>query len=333
MNRTCYRVFVLIVLVATTLIARAARAQDPLPSWNDTAAKKAIVDFVAKVTKEGSPDFVKPEDRIATFDNDGTMWVEQPIYTQVEFAMQRVPAAVKEHPELADNEVFKAILSRDREAIAKFTLGDIEKIVAVTHSGMTVEQFKQIVKDWLDRAEQPRFKKPYTQCIYQPMLELMQYLRASGFKTYIVTGGGQDFVRAFAQKTYGVPGDQVIGTAGKVKYQYKDGKAELIKLPEVLLIDDKTGKPEGINLVIGQRPIAAFGNSTGDQQMLEYTGAGSGARLMMLVHHDDAVREYAYGQDSKIGTFSNALMDEAKSKGWTVISMKDDWKTIFPWEK
>jgi hypothetical protein len=213
----------------------------------------------------------------------------------------------------------------------RFSIQDFEKVVAVTHSGMTVQQFQEIVKKWLSEAKHPRFKRPYTECVYQPMIELMQYLRNNGFKTYIVTGGGQEFVRAFAQQTYGVPPEQVVGSMGKVKYQYdKNGRPELIKLPEVLLIDDKTGKPEGINMVIGRRPQGAFGNSTGDQQMLEYAGAGDGARLMMLVHHDDAKREYAYGAESKIGTFSDALMAEAKKKGWIVVSMKDDWKTIFP---
>ncbi len=206
-----------------------------------------------------------------------------------------------------------------------------ERVVAVTHSGMSVQQFQEIVKQWLAEAKHPRFKRPYTECVYQPMIELMRYLRANGFKTYIVTGGGQEFVRAFAERVYGVSPEQVVGSMGKVKYDYdKEGRPELIKLPEVLLIDDKTGKPEGINMVIGRRPLGAFGNSTGDQQMLEYAGAGDGARLMMLVHHDDAKREYAYGADSKIGTFSDALMAEAKKKGWIVISMKDDWATIFP---
>jgi phosphoglycolate phosphatase-like HAD superfamily hydrolase len=306
-------------------------AADPLPSWNDTAAKKAIVEFVDRTTKQGSADFVKPEERIATFDNDGTLWVEQPIYTQVEFAIDEVIAMAPQHPEWREREPFKAILAHDRAAMLKFSIQDFEKVVAVTHSGMTVQQFLDIVQKWLAEAKHPRFKRPYTECVYQPMLELMQYLRANGFKTYIVTGGGQEFVRAFGQQTYGVPPEQVVGSMGKVKYEYnKEGTPELIKLPEVLLIDDKTGKPEGINMVIGRRPYGAFGNSTGDQQMLEYTGAGRGARLMMLVHHDDGEREYAYGPDSKIGTFSDALMDEAKNKGWIVISMKNDWKTIFP---
>jgi phosphoglycolate phosphatase-like HAD superfamily hydrolase len=320
------------VLIATSLWSAHSSAQtDPLPSWNDTAPKKAITDFVERATKEGSPDFVKPEERIATFDNDGTLWVEQPIYTQVTFAIDEVVAMAPQHPEWRETEPFKSILAHDREAMMRFSIQDFEKVVAVTHSGMTVQQFQEIVAKWLAEAKHPRFKRPYTECVYEPMLELMQYLRNNGFETYIVTGGGQEFVRAFAGQTYGVPPGQVVGSMGKVKYEYnKDGKPELIKLPEVLLVDDKTGKPEGINMVIGRRPQAAFGNSTGDQQMLEYTGAGDGVRLMMLVHHDDASREYAYGAESKIGTFSDALMAEAKKKGWVVISMKDDWKIIFP---
>jgi phosphoglycolate phosphatase-like HAD superfamily hydrolase len=326
------RLITLTTLAALTLTLN-ARAADPLPSWNNTAPKKAIVDFVERVTKEGSPDFVRPEDRIATFDNDGTLWVEQPNYTQVTFAIDEVLAMAPQHPEWREQEPFKSILARDREAMLRFSVQDFEKVVAVTHSGMTVQQFQEIVKKWLAEARHPRFKRPYTECVYQPMIELMQYLRNNGFKTYIVTGGGQEFVRAFAGPTYDVPPEQVVGSMGKVKYEYdKNGNPELVKLAEVLLVNDKTGKPEGINMVIGRRPQAAFGNSTGDQQMLEYTGAGNGARLMMLVHHDDGKREYAYGAESKIGTFSDALMAEANKKGWIVISMKDDWKRIFAFE-
>jgi phosphoglycolate phosphatase-like HAD superfamily hydrolase len=315
-------------------VGGAQTANDPLPSWNDGAAKKAVMGFVAKVTKEGGPDFVPAGERIATFDNDGTLWVEKPIYTQLTFAIDRVAAMSAKHPEWKEQEPYKTILSRDREAMAKLTLEDIEKIVAATHSGMTVEMFQREVKNWLAEAKDARFKRIYTELVYQPMLEVMQYLRANGFKTYIVTGGGQEFVRAFAEKVYGVPPEQVIGSAGKVKYEYdKAGKPMLVKLPEVLLIDDKAGKPEAINLFIGLRPIASFGNSTGDQQMLEWTQAGKGARLMMLVHHDDAEREYAYGPDSKVGTFSDALMTEAKNQGWTVVSIKNDWKQIFSFEK
>src|SRR5262245_42314352 len=266
-----------IALAFLCVAGATVRGDEPLSSWSDTAPKKAIIDFVERTTQEGSPDFVRPEERIATFDNDGTLWVEQPNYTQVIFAIDRVIALAPQHPEWRETEPFKSILAHDREAMLRFSIQDFEKVVAVTHSGMTVQQFQEIVKSWLAEAKHPRFKLPYTECVYQPMLELMQRLRNNGFKTYIVTGGGQEFVRAFAQQTYGVPPEQVVGSMGKVKYQYeKDGKPELVKLPEVLLIDDKTGKPEGINMVIGRRPQAAFGNSTGDQQMLEYTGAGNG---------------------------------------------------------
>ena len=320
-----------IALVILSHASLTALAQDPLPSWNDTSPKKAIIAFVERVTKQGSPDFVKPEERIATFDNDGTLWVEQPDYTQVVFAVDRLVAMAPQHTAWRETDPFKSILAHDRVTLQKFTMQDYEKLIAVTHSGMTVPQFQEIVKKWLAEARHPRFKRPYTECVYQPMLELMRYLRSNGFKTYIVTGGGQEFVRAFAGQTYGVPPEQVVGSMSKVKYQYdKEGRPELMRLPEVLLIDDKAGKPEGINMIIGRRPQCAFGNSTGDQQMLEYTGAGDGARLMMLVHHEDAKREYAYGAESKIGTFSDTLMAEAKEKGWIVISMKDDWKTIFP---
>ena len=320
-------IFALYGLLVTKVVA----AGDPLPSWNDTAAKKAIVEFVERTTKQGSPDFVKTEERIATFDNDGTLWVEQPIYTQVTFAVDRLVAMAPQHPQWRETEPFKSILAHGSAAMETFTIQDFEKVVGVTHSGMTVQQFQEIVKKWLAESKHPRFKRPYTECVYQPMIELMRYLRSNGFKTYIVTGGGQEFVRAFAGQAYGVPPEHVVGSMSKVKYEYdKEGSPELVRLPEVLLIDDKTGKPEGINMIIGGRPQCAFGNSTGDQQMLEYTGAGDGARLMMLVHHDDAKREYAYGAESKIGTFSDALMAEAKKKGWIVISMKDDWQTIFP---
>jgi phosphoserine phosphatase len=323
-----------LVLCALLLAGSDAHAQtDPLPSWNEGPTKQAIVEFVKATTDQASPKFVPPEARIATFDNDGTLWVEQPIYTQVTFAIDRVVALAPKHPEWKEQEPFKAILGRDREAMAKFTLQDIEKIVAVTHSGMTVEAFAGIVKEWVAGAKHPRFKRPYTELVYQPMLEVMKYLRANGYRTYIVTGGGQEFVRAIAESVYGVPPEQVIGTAGQTKYGYgKDGKPTLVNVPKVLLIDDKAGKPEAINFFIGRRPYAAFGNSTGDQQMLEWTQGGDGARLMVLVHHDDATREYAYGPTSKIGSFPDALMAEAKKRGWVVISMKNDWKRIFAFE-
>lgn len=313
------------------LAANPARAADPLPSWNQGPAKEAILQFIKESTRKGHAHFIPPGQRIAVFDNDGTLWVEQPIYTQVAFAIDRVKALAPRHPEWKDQEPYQSILSGDPAAMAKFSLQDIEKIIAVTHSGMGVEAFRGIVKDWLAKAKHPRFLRPYTELVYQPMLEVMKYLRENGFKTYIVTGGGQEFVRAFAETVYDVPPEQVIGSAGRTKYGYdKTGRPQLIKTAEVLLIDDKTGKPEGINLMIGRRPRAAFGNSDGDQQMLEWTGAGGAGRLMMLVHHDDAEREFAYGAESKIGTFSDPLMAEARRRGWTVISMKNDWRRVFP---
>jgi phosphoglycolate phosphatase-like HAD superfamily hydrolase len=319
-------------------LAQAYAQTDPLPSWNDGPARKAIVEFVQATTDKASPKFVAPEARIATFDQDGTLWVEHPMYTQVVYCLERVPAVVKAKPALRDIEPFRTVLSGNREAIAKLPMRDLEKILAATLTGMSVEQFSAEVKGWLATARHPRFKRPYTELVYQPMLELMQYLRASGYKTYIVTGGGQDFVRVYAEQVYGIPPEQIVGTAGGTKYGYgKDGRPFLTKEPRLLLNDDKAGKPEGIHLIIGRRPYAAFGNSTGDRQMLEYTGGGDGARLMMLVLHDDAKREYAYGPaqglaDSKVGTFTQALYDEARKKDWIVISMKTDWKRIFTFE-
>jgi phosphoserine phosphatase len=313
-------------------------ADDPLPSWNDGPAKQAILEFVEAVTTEGGADFVPPEDRIATFDQDGTLWVEHPLYSQGMFALDRVAEMAAEHPEWKTKEPFKAVLTGDREAMAKFTEGDWAEIIGATHAGMTTEQFLKIAQDWLAKAKDPRFKRPYTELIYQPMLEVMDYLREGGFRTYIVTGGGQEFVRIYSERVYGVPVEQVVGSSIATKYEYQDGKPVLMREPKVFFIDDKAGKAIGINLFIGKRPYAAFGNSGGDREMLEYTGAGDGARLKMLVLHDDAEREYAYGPanglpDTKVGTFTQALMDEAKQRGWVVISMKDDWKTIFAAEK
>jgi phosphoglycolate phosphatase-like HAD superfamily hydrolase len=315
--------------------AGAQAAADPLPSWNAGAAKTAILDFVRKATDASGPDFVAPEDRIATFDQDGTMWVEHPLYTELMFSLDRIGALAPEHPEWKTTEPFKSVLAGDQAAIAKFTMKDLEAIVAVTHSGMTTEDFRATAAAWAAKASDSRWHRPYTDLVYQPMLEVMQYLRANGFKTYIVTGGGQNFVRSFAQRVYGVPPEQVIGSAGKTDYTYaKDGRAILVQEPSLLLNNNLSGKAEDINLVIGSRPHAAFGNSSGDQQMLEYTQGNTGARLMMLVLHDDATREYAYGPatglpDSQIGTFPQTLYDEAQKNGWNVISMKNDWKRIF----
>ena len=328
------------LLLGSLLLAFAqAHAQsDPLPSWNEGAAKKAIIDFVQATTTQGSPNFVPPAERIATFDQDGTLWVEHPMYTQVIYCLERVPAVVKAKPELAKVEPFKTVLSGNREAMARLTLPDLEKILAATLTGMSVEEFDAEAKKWIAAARDPRWKRPYTELTYLPMQEVLKYLRASGYKTYIVTGGGQDFVRVYAEEVYGIPPEQVVGTAAGTKYGYaKDGRPFLTKEPKLLLNDNNAGKPEGIHLMIGRRPNAAFGNSTGDRQMLEYTRAGDGARLSMLVLHDDAKREYAYGPAeglpaTKVGAFTQALYDEARKKGWTIISMKNDWKRIFGFE-
>jgi phosphoglycolate phosphatase-like HAD superfamily hydrolase len=329
MKTICNR-FVLLAIVTAGLTT--AHAQDPLPSWNDGPAKKSITEFVAKVTKESSPDFVPLEQRIATFDNDGTLWCEQPMYFQMLFAFDRVKALAPQHPEWKTKEPFASLLKGDVKAALAGGERAMLEIIVVTHAGMTTAEFEQIVKEWIATAKHPKFKRPYTECVYQPMVELLAYLRANGFKTFIVSGGGIEFMRPWTEKVYGIPPEQVVGSSIKTKYEWRDGKPVLMRLPEMNFIDDKTGKPVGINSHIGRRPIAAFGNSDGDQQMLEWTQAGSGARLMMLVHHDDAVREFAYGAESKIGTFSDALMAEAKKNDWTVISMKNDWKVIFPFE-
>ena len=329
----------LVAALALLACLHAHAQTDPLPSWNDGPAKKAIVDFVQGTTTQGSPQFVPPESRVATFDQDGTLWVEHPVYSQVVYCLDRVPALVKAKPELANVEPFKTVMTGNREAIAKLPMKELEKILAATLTGMPVEQFIAEVKQWLAAAKDPRWKRPYTELTYQPMQEVLKYLRASGYRTYIVTGGGQDFVRVYAEQTYGVPPEQVVGTAAGTKYGYaKDGKPFLTKEPRLLLNDNDAGKPEGIHLMIGRRPHAAFGNSTGDRQMLEYTKAGDGARLAMLVLHDDAKREYAYGPaqglpPTRVGAFTQALYDEAAKKGWIVVSMKNDWKKIFAFDE
>jgi len=319
------------VVACTTTVAQAA---DPLPSWNNGPAKQSIIEFVAKVTKKGSPDFVPIAERIATFDNDGTLWAEQPMYVQLQFALDRVKALAPQHPEWKDKEPFKKLFSTPKEKMVAVTEQELMAIIMATHAGMTTAEFEKIVQDWIATAKHPRFKKPYTECVYQPMLELLAYLRANGFKTFIVSGGGIEFMRPWTEKVYGIPPEQVVGSSGKLKFEMSDGQPVLVKLPAIDFIDDKDGKPIGIQEHIGRHPIAAFGNSDGDRQMLEWTQAGGGGgRLMMLVRHDDDVREFAYGADSHIGTFSDALMAEAKQKKWTVISMKNDWKQIFAFEQ
>jgi len=302
---------------------------DPLPSWNETASKAAIVSFVGRVTKQGSADFVPDAERVAVFDNDGTLWVEHPMYTQLAFALDRVKTLAPQHPEWKDTQPFKAVLDGDMKALAASGEKGLLELIMLTHAGMTTTEFKKVVTDWLSTARDPKFKRPYTELVYQPMVELMAYLRANGFKTFIVSGGGVEFMRPWTEKAYGVPPEQVIGSSIKTEFRMQDDTPTLYRLPEVNFIDDKAGKPVGINEAIGQRPIAAFGNSDGDIEMLQWTTmAGAPARLGMLVHHTDADREYAYDRDTDFGRLDKAL-DAAAITGWTVIDMKADWKRVF----
>lgn len=305
------------------------QSEDPLPSWNDGQAKQAIVQFINDTTISGSKDYISPENRIAVFDQDGTLWVEQPIYTQFLFAIDAIKDLASKNPEWKTKEPYQTILEGNLEKIKNFTIQDIEKIIAVSHANITVKEFQESVQSWLSKAVHPRFKKNYTELIYQPMLEVIKYFSNHGYKVYIVSGGGQEFIRTYSEKIYRIPPQQIIGSAGKVKYEYQKGSPELLKLPEVLFIDDKNGKPEAINLFIGKLPVAAFGNSDGDKQMLEWSQSNKGKSLQLLVHHDDSAREYKYDTDSKIGTFSQSLMEEANKKGWIIVSMKNDWKKIF----
>lgn len=317
------------ILLATMLINASAAAADPLPSWNDTGPKKAIMAFVQRVTKQGSPDFVPTAERIATFDNDGTLWSEQPLYFQLLFTIDRVKALAPQHPEWQTKEPFASLLKGDVKAVAASGEAGIAEILAATHAGMTTEEFAKIVTDWITTARHPTTGQLYTQMVYQPMLELLAYLRANGFKTYIVSGGGIEFMRPWTERVYGIPPEQVVGSVGGLKFEMRDGKPVLVKLPTLVLNDDKAGKPVGIQRHIGRRPIAAFGNSDGDLEMLQWTTAGNGPRFGLLVHHTDAKREWAYDRQSHIGRLDKAL-DEAKSRGWTIVNMQDDWKTIYP---
>src|SRR5262245_21764415 len=305
-----------------------AGASDVLPSWNDGPVKKALIEFVAKVTKEGGSDFVPPAERIVTFDNDGTLWAEQPMYFQFLFALDRVGELAPQHPEWKETEPFASLLKGDLKGALAGGDKALLAIVAATHAGITTTEFEQIVKDWLARATHPKFKRPYTDLAYQPMVELLCYLRANGFKTFIVSTGGVEFMRALAEKVHGIPPQQVIGSSLKEKLEFRDGIPILVKLPAVDFIDDKDSKPVGIHKFIGRRPIAAFGNSDGDLEMLEWTCAGSGARFCVYIHHTDAEREWAYDRQSHIGRLDKGL-DEAKARGWTVVDMKRDWKRIF----
>jgi phosphoglycolate phosphatase-like HAD superfamily hydrolase len=326
-----------VLLFAVGLIAfpcaRVLAQIDPLPSWNEGAAKTSVTDFVARVTKEGSADFIAVPERIATFDNDGTLWTEQPYYFQLAFALDRIKAMAPQHPEWKTKQPFKALLEGDKQALAAAGKDGLLQIMAVTHTGMTTDEFSKTVLEWTVSARHPRFNRPYTELVYQPMQELLAYLRANGFKTFIVSGGGVEFMRPWTERVYGIPPEQVVGSSGEVKFQTRaDGKPELMKLAKIEFVDDGPGKPVGINRFIGRRPIFAFGNSDGDLAMLQWTLAGKGPRFAGLVHHTDATREYAYDRDSKVGKLDQAL-DEALVKGWTVVDMKQDWKAIFPFEK
>jgi phosphoglycolate phosphatase-like HAD superfamily hydrolase len=312
-----------------TWISVAVAQTDPLPSWNDGPAKQAIVAFVTDVTREGFPDFVPPSERVATFDNDGTLWIEQPMYVQFAYALEPVRALAPQHPEWKETQPFKAVLEGDMSALAAAGEKGAVEIVAATHAGMPPDEFKQQVKEWLATAKHPRFERRYEELVYQPMLEVLTYMRANGFKTFIVSGGGIEFIRAFAEKSYGIPPDQIVGSSIVTKFERRDGRPTLFRLPEVNFVDDGPGKPVGINQHIGLRPIAAFGNSDGDLQMLQWTTEAGGRRLGVVVHHTDAEREYAYDRNSKVGHLDKAL-DAASVDRWTVVDMKRDWKTIFP---
>ena len=319
----------LTILLAAALSFTFAWAADPLPSWNDTTPKQAIIAFVEKVTKEGSPDFVPAPERIATFDNDGTLWSEQPMYFQAFFVFERIKQLAPQHPEWKDKEPFASVLKGDvKTALASGEHWLVEMVMA-THAGMTTEEFEKTVTDWISTAKHPKTGKPFTEMVFQPMLEVLAYLRANGFKTFIVSGGGIEFMRPWTERVYGIPPEQVVGTSGGLRYELREGTPVILKTPELVLNDDKEGKPVGIQRHIGRRPIVAFGNSDGDFQMLEWTTSGKGARLGMIVHHTDADREVAYDRESHVGKLARGL-DEAAKRGWTIVDMKDDWKAIYP---
>ena len=327
-RRALLSAFAALPVLSISASAQTAASGDMLPSWNEGATKQAILNFVAAVTREGSADFVPPAERIATFDNDGTLWVEHPMYTQLAFGLDRVKALAALHPEWRNTQPFKAALEGDMKTLAESGEHGMAELIMATHAGMTTEEFQKIVIDWFATARHPKFKRPYTELSYQPMIELLAYLRANGFKTFIVSGGGIEFMRPWTERVYGVPPEQVVGSSIKTQFQMRDGKPELFRLPELNFIDDKAGKPVGINEFIGRRPIAAFGNSDGDLEMLQWTTISGGARLGLLVHHTDAVREYAYDRDTPFGRLDKAL-DAAANNKWVVADMKDDWNRIF----
>jgi len=301
----------------------------PLPSWNDGASRETLLSFVSSVTTEGASGYVRPEERVAVFDNDGTLWAEQPMYVQALFAIDRVRELAPQHPEWHGRQPFKAILDGDEEALRALSEHDAAALVAATHAGMTTAEFARQARDWLTRARHPRFQRPFTRCVYQPMLELLDFLRANGFDLHVVSGGGVDFLRAFCEETYGIPSSHVIGSSGKTRFELRDEGPVLVKLPSLTSLDDGEGKPINIHLHIGKRPVLAFGNSDGDLQMLQYTSAEGHPHLRLLLHHDDAEREYAYDRDARAGRLDRAL-DVAARDGWTVVSMRSDWKDVFP---
>jgi len=325
------RVAMTVAATATFAFATSSWAADSLPSWKDGATKQSIVQFVEAVTTQGSPDFVPVPERIATFDNDGTLWAEQPIYTQIFFLVDRVKAMAPQHPEWKTQEPFASVLKGDVRGVTAGGEAGVAALLTATHSGMTTDEFSRSVSDWIATAKHPKTGQPFTAMVYQPMLELLDYLRANGFKTYIVSGGGIEFMRPWTEKVYGIPPEQVIGSTGGLKFDMQDGKYVLHKLPNIVLNDDKDGKPVGIQRHIGRRPIAAFGNSDGDLQMLQWTCSGSGRRFCLYVHHTDGAREWAYDRGSHIGALGKGL-DEAKLRGWTVVDMKDDWNKVFAFE-
>lgn len=325
------RVIPTLVLLLILSIAIPAAAQNPLPSWNEGAARNAILDFVRSVTTAGGAEYVAPEDRIAVFDNDGTLWAELPAYFQLLFAIDRVRAMAPQHPEWKTQQPFKAVLDNDMKALAAGSEHGLTEIIAVTHAGMTTDEFASIVKQWIETTRHPQTGKPYTEMVYKPMVELLGFLRANGFKTYIVSGGGVEFMRPWVEKVYGIPPEQVIGSTIRTRFELRDGKAVLMRLPQIDFVNDKEGKPVAINRVIGRRPIAAFGNSDGDLAMLQWTASGSPPRLMMIVHHTDAAREWAYDRQSHIGRLDKALT-EATTNKWTIVDMKRDWGRVFAFE-
>lgn len=320
-----------LAVILSVVCGAAALAGDPLPSWNDGASKQAVLDFVARVTKDGGPDYVPPAERISVFDNDGTLWAEQPMYFQLAFALERVKALAPQHPEWKDKEPFASLLKGDLKGVLAGGEHAILEIVMASHTGMTSEEFETIARGWIETAKHPKTGRLYKEMVYQPMLELLEYLRSNGFKTFIVSGGGIEFMRPWTQATYGIPPEQVVGSSIKTKFELRDGRPVLVRLPEINFIDDKAGKPVGIQMHIGRRPIAAFGNSDGDLQMLQWTCSGSRTTLCLYVHHTDSEREWAYDRQSHIGRLDKGL-DEAAARGWTVVDMKQDWARVFAFQ-